>query len=306
MPTSELLTINSERKALRWVVVLVLVLLVDQDSAASTALIRICFATFSVVDLRHSPRNSPSTIFFLPPTLGFRSFWSFSLCSRPQAGDDLNIDLRVSFFEAVNGCEKDVTYPQMTNCSPCKGSGVKSGSTPTKCSQCNGSGYRVVSMGRMTMQATCSACDGSGKYVQSCNNCGGQGQVRERKTVRVSVPAGIESDTALRMPGLGDAGRNGGRSGSLYVKVTVMPHPTFKRQGKDVHLDVSLPFTKALLGGVITVPTLSGDTEVVIDACTQPGSNRVLRNRGIRVVNRNTFGDFIIHFNVTLPKSDLS
>lgn len=192
----------------------------------------------------------------------------------PSQGADLQTSIHISFMEAVNGTTKTVQIAVENACSTCSGSGGKPGTTPTKCGTCNGTGQQTMSQGFFRMQMPCQKCHGQGKTQPPCTTCSGQGTIRERKTVSVPIPAGVESGSNIRLSGQGNAGRLGGSRGSLYVQISVGSHPTFKREGYDVHVDVPISMTQATLGGAVNVPTLSGEAILKIEPGTQPGERK--------------------------------
>jgi molecular chaperone DnaJ len=168
-------------------------------------------------------------------------------------------------MDAVNGCEKDVSFNAMVNCNVCDGTGAKPGTKPTNCKSCGGRGQTTVSNGFMTFSTICSSCHGEGKLIKDpCSTCRGSGVKKDRKTLGVKIPAGVESGNSVRLPGQGSAGIKGGRNGNLFLRITVEPHPVFKRNGNDIHVDTPITVSQALLGGKVTVPTLTGDVEIQV------------------------------------------
>ena len=227
----------------------------------------------------------------------------------PTRGEDLEVQITISFEEAVFGCKKEISYNRIEKCDDCKGSGAAAGSSPETCPQCNGQGQIRVTQQTMlgVMQTTkaCPNCRGTGKIIKNpCQNCRGTGMVRLRKKLEVTIPAGIDDGQQIRLAGQGSEGRNGGPAGNLYITVHVRPHAFFERDGINVYCDVPISFTEAALGAEIDVPVLEGGTtEYKIPAGTQTGTQFVLRGKGIRQVNGRATGDLIFRTVVETPKN---
>ncbi len=222
----------------------------------------------------------------------------------PQAGNDLRYDLRISFEEAVFGCEKSFEFTRNENCDQCHGSGAKPGTQPQTCSVCKGTGQVRVSGGFMVTVRACSNCGGTGKVIQEkCPGCGGVGRVRRRRTATVKVPAGIDNGQTIVMNGQGEPGRNGGPSGDLYIQVSVRPHKLFKRDGLNLHLDLPISFTQAALGADIDVPTIDGKTTSFhIPEGTQNDAEFRIKNQGVQQLRSAYKGDLVLHIRVEVPR----
>jgi len=205
-------------------------------------------------------------------------------------------------MDAVKGCQREIPINSNTSCSTCTGTGEKPGTKATTCGTCKGTGVFTQSQGFFQMQGPCPACDGEGKKKTPCGSCAGSGLMRERRVVTVTIPAGVDTDQQLRLQNEGDAGKMNGPRGHLFVRIRVDPHPSFRREGADIHVDAPVSFTTAALGGTITVPSLSGEAILKVDPGTQPSDKRVMRGKGIKVLNRNTHGNQYVHFQVTIPK----
>lgn len=233
-------------------------------------------------------------------------------------GDNIEVQTTISFMEAAKGTQKTITITPLVQCGTCTGSGLKKGTKKTQCKACNGSGTRIHFMqGGFQMASTCGACGGSGETApkgSECGSCRGDGVVRERKTLNVDIPGGIESGMRLRVDGEGDAPATGqipnganaktGR-GDLYVHVNVIKDPKFSRQGSDILYTASIPFTTALLGGEVVVPTLDGEVKVKVATGTGTGDKMTLGGRGMKKLNtrRPGYGDLKVEFRVNMPKS---
>jgi len=222
---------------------------------------------------------------------------------RPQQGGDLQTSLTIDFIEAVNGCRRDVQIQSQGHCVKCDGTGDQPGTTARTCTKCGGSGVLTASQGFFAVQTTCRSCGGQGQMRTSCSSCRGSGLVPERRTVEVTIPPGVNTNTMLRLVGQGDAGELKGPRGHLWIKLKVRDHPVFKRQSADVHCDISIPLSTALLGGTVQVPTLKGPEELKIDAGTQHSETKTLVGKGIKQLNSSSYGNEIVHILVEIPKS---
>lgn len=223
----------------------------------------------------------------------------------PQRGANLKYTIMVSFLEAALGCEKQIRFEKQDICEICKGSGAQNGDIKV-CTQCNGSGHvsnqQKSHGGFFTFSTVCPRCDGAGKRVENpCLNCRGEGRLIKTKTLSVKIPAGTEEGSLLRLAAQGEAGIRGGTAGDLYIRVSVMPHPFFERQGLDIKNDVSVSFAKAALGGEVEVSTLRGKALLKIPKCTQ--SHQVLRMKGQGIKTKEgRIGDQLVRIVVTVPR----
>jgi len=241
---------------------------------------------------------------------GGGSFGGFSRggnSTGPQRGASLRTSVRISFDEMVKGCEKQVTLNLKEECPTCKGSGAKPGTSKETCKKCNGSGqvaYTQQSMfGMMRSVRPCPDCNGTGKIIkEKCTDCGGTGYKTERKTLKVSIPAGIESGQSVRISGKGEPGANGGPRGDLLVEVDVSNSNHFERDGIDVYTEEKISFAKAALGGPIRVQTVDGEIEYEVKAGTKTGTKIRLRGKGIPYVRDNSQrGDHYMILTVDVP-----
>jgi molecular chaperone DnaJ len=222
--------------------------------------------------------------------------------SNVYRGADLRYNLEISLEEAARGTETRVRIPTMEECAACSGSGAKPGTQPMTCPTCGGQGQVRVTQGFFSIQQTCPKCHGSGKVVQSpCATCHGAGRIKRQKTLSVKIPAGVDEGDRIRLSGEGEAGVNGGPSGDLYVVIHIRPHEVFSREGNDLHCEMPISITKATLGGEIEIPTLDGYAKIKIPAETQTGKVFRLRNKGIKGVRSNAFGDLLCHVVVETP-----
>ena len=226
--------------------------------------------------------------------------------SRARRGEDLFTDFSLTLEDAAFGTKREVSVDSLEVCERCSGSGAEPGTSPTRCSRCGGAGeiqevQRSV-FGTIMTARGCPTCDGSGQVVESpCTQCGGDGRLRLRQVVTVDVPAGVADGMELRISGAGNAGKAGGPPGDLYLQTDVQPHPSFERQGSDLHAILDVPLTQAVLGADMQVATLDGAERVKIDAGTQPGTVVRLRGHGVPHLGRRGRGDLFLTVQVTIP-----
>ena len=224
----------------------------------------------------------------------------------PQKGDDIELNVTISFEEAVFDCKKDVSFQRYGKCSSCNGSGSADGKSET-CPNCRGTGQRRVmqNIGGMQFQSTttCDTCRGTGKYIKTpCQKCRGTGFERVSKKLTVDIPAGIDHGKGLIIRGAGNDGKNGGATGDVFVMVSVRPSTTFKRDGYTLYCEIPITISEATLGAEIDVPTLEGMEKFTIPEGTQTGTTFTLKQRGVPMINSNRRGDLIFRVNVEVPK----
>src|SRR5690348_8390837 len=186
-------------------------------------------------------------------------------------GNDLRYNLEITLEEAFKGKQTTVRVPTMAMCEACSGSGAEAGSKPVSCPTCYGNGRVRAQQGFFTIERTCPSCHGVGRVIENpCRKCGGQGRLRKEKTLSVSIPAGVEDGTRIRLAGEGEAGLRGGAPGDLYISLAVKPHRFFQRDAANIHCRVPISMPSAALGGSIEVPTIDGGrAKVNIPAGTQ-------------------------------------
>lgn len=226
----------------------------------------------------------------------------------PRRGSDVEANLVISFEEAAKGCKKTVSYQQIEDCEECHGTGAAAGTSPKTCPNCNGTGQVRINQrtpfGVVQSTTTCDRCHGTGKIIDTpCKACDGKGKVRRKKSIEITVPAGIADDQILNVSGKGNAGANGGPMGDLHVYVSVRPHPVFERRGNDVWCDMPITFTQAALGADVEVPTLDSKVSYHVHEGAQPGDVFRLKGKGIQDLNTRTKGDQYVRITVEVPKN---
>ncbi|MGD9580002.1 MAG: molecular chaperone DnaJ [Vampirovibrionia bacterium] len=225
----------------------------------------------------------------------------------PSRGSDLRLDLEIDFNDAVFGMKKDIEIDHLEHCSTCSGSGMKPGSKPVRCSTCNGSGQiqqtvRVL-IGSFTQVATCPDCHGRGQKISDpCPDCSGDGRKQTDKVITVSIPPGVDNGAKLRVSGEGDAGKNRGPAGDLYIVLHVRSHEIFKREGVDIYLEQPITITQAAMGDVKEVPKVDGIEKIKIPAGTQTGTVLIIKGVGVPYLNNpNRRGDQYVKLTVRTP-----
>lgn len=224
--------------------------------------------------------------------------------SGPQVfrGADLGFELKLDLEKAVAGDTVEIDVPTQINCDTCNGSGAKKGTEPQTCSTCGGVGQVRMQQGFFSVQQTCPACNGVGTTITDpCDKCRGRGRVRKIRTLSVKVPAGVDDGDRIRLSGEGEAGRNGGPPGDLYVELQVDKHNIFERDGANLACEVPVSFATATLGGEVELPTLNGHVSLKIPAGTQSGKIFRLRGKGVTTVRDPRQGDLFAQIAVETP-----
>ena len=217
-------------------------------------------------------------------------------------GADLGYELQLDLEKAVAGDTVTIDVPTQISCDTCKGSGAKKGSEPVTCSTCSGVGQVRMQQGFFSIQQTCPACKGAGTTIADpCSTCHGRGRVRKTRTLSVKVPAGVDDGDRIRLSGEGEAGRNGGPAGDLYVEIRVKPHKIFEREGSNLSCEVPVSFATAALGGEVELPTLDGNVSLKVPAGTQSGKVFRLRGKGVTTVRDPRNGDLFAEVAVETP-----
>ena len=228
--------------------------------------------------------------------------------SGPMKGANVRTAVRITFEEAVFGCEKEIEINYKEVCSNCNGTGAKPGTSPQTCTKCNGKGKIMYTQqsffGQVQNVQTCPECNGTGKVIkEKCPNCYGTGYKTVRKKFKVSIPAGIDNGQCIRMAGGGEPGTNGGERGDLLVEAVVSQHPIFKRQDTSIYSTVPISFAKAALGGPIRIKTVDGEVEYEVKPGTQTDTKVRLKGKGVPSLrNRNVRGDHYVTLVVKVPE----
>lgn len=226
----------------------------------------------------------------------------------PQRGESIRLSLSITFEEAAFGCEKDVSVERMEQCGTCHGNGCAAGTTPEVCPDCRGSGQvqvrRQTPMGVFATTSPCGRCGGKGKIIhQPCPDCKGAGSVRKRKTIKASIPAGIDNGQTISIRGQGHAGKNGGPAGDLLITITVKPHELFRREGTSILCDAPITFAQAVLGAELEIPTIDGKVKYDLPEGTQSGTTFRLKGKGIPSINGRGRGDQYVTVYIETPRN---
>ncbi len=238
----------------------------------------------------------------------FSNFGSRSNARAREEGDDVNINLVISFTEAAFGCEKEVTVTRKERCPDCNGTGAKSSSDYVTCTECNGTGrmtYTQQTLFGMTRTVgTCRTCGGKGKIVKNkCPNCHGTGLKTTTSKIKVKIPAGIDNEQVIRLNGEGNQTASpDGIAGDLRIAITVTPHSLLVRKGFDLYVDVYVPITTLMLGGKVKVPTLKGTTTIDVAPLTQSNTKYTLKGKGVKYLKSIGSGNLIVTLKGEMPK----
>jgi len=218
-------------------------------------------------------------------------------------GRDARHDLDITLEEAFHGMEHTLSIATSVTCDDCKGSGAATGSTAVNCNTCAGHGRVRQQQGFFTIERVCPSCQGAGKVIKNpCKACAGSGRKHKERKLAVSIPAGIEDGTRIRLTGEGEAGMRGAAAGDLYVFISVKPHAVFQREGANLYCRIPVPITTAALGGEIEVPTIEGErAKLDIKAGTQAGHQQKLRHHGMSVLRSTQRGDLYVTIAVETP-----
>ncbi len=223
--------------------------------------------------------------------------------NRAQNGSDLEYKIEMTLEELLIPKKIDLKIPRLENCTECSETGAAAGSKKVTCLDCRGSGRIRVSQGFFNMQTTCPRCRGGGSIIEKpCGSCSGAGRVRDTRKLEVKIPAGMDHGSRLKVTGEGEAGVNGGPRGDLYVQVLLKKHDLFERNHEDIHCEWSIPYTAAVLGGVVSVPTLEKERELKIPEGTVPGRALKVEGAGIPFVRSpEKRGDLYVHVQIEVP-----
>ena len=238
------------------------------------------------------------------PTLFGRGGGGGGAQAQQVRGRDLETEIALSFDQAVNGAQVDVTVPKAERCPTCNGSGAKPGTSPVTCPRCEGRGIDAQSQGFFSISQPCPQCGGAGQIIEDpCSTCGGSGLTQQTKRYKVKIPAGVKNGARIRLAGKGEAGQRGGPPGDLFVVTRVAASPVFKRLD-DGNLEVTVPITiaEALRGATIEVPTLDGTKKIKVGPGTRHGSIQRLRGEGAPKPRGKGRGDIRYRLEIEMPE----
>lgn len=224
----------------------------------------------------------------------------------PQKGEDRMIQVSLSFEDAVAGKKVDIPLSYVSNCKACNGTGARNGTDFKVCPTCKGKGKVITTrqtiLGMMQSEAICPDCHGTGKTIlNKCDHCHGSGRVKVDETITVNIPHGVDTGDTMRCKEKGNPGINGGPNGDLVIKLKVGKSSKFTRDKADVYIDCPLSVTDALLGCTVTIPTVTGDCDLIIPPLTEPNTILKMANKGITLPNGKT-GDQFVKVIVKFPK----
>ena len=225
--------------------------------------------------------------------------------SSGSRGNDLRYDVSISLEDAYKGLDKKILYTTYKKCNSCKGSGAEPGSKPVECDYCDGRGKVRSNQGFFTVQQTCPQCDGYGETIsKACSTCRGNGKVQSEENVSVKIPKGVDDGTRIRLAGKGEAGSKAAGNGDLYLFISVQNHSLFKRSEENLFFELPIGFADAALGTTIEVPCIDGSkVKVKIPAGTQYGKQLRLKEKGMPILRRNSYGDLYIRIIPEVPVS---
>tara|TARA_B110000438_G_scaffold74089_1_gene74201 strand:+ start:2267 stop:3391 length:1125 start_codon:yes stop_codon:yes gene_type:complete len=217
-------------------------------------------------------------------------------------GADLLHKLSLNLEEAISGDSITIDIPTQVSCKACSGSGAKKGSQPSNCITCDGAGQVRMQQGFFSIQQTCPKCQGNGTVITDpCSACYGKGRISKIKTLSVKVPPGVDTGDRIRLTGEGEAGKNGGPAGDLYVEINVNPHKIFERDGANIACEVPISILIASIGGDVKLPTLNGSVSLKVPAGTQSGKVFRLRGKGVSTAREKRIGDLYATISVETP-----
>ena len=222
--------------------------------------------------------------------------------NRARRGADLQASVEITLEEAYKGKEVSLEIPRLEACSSCEGTGAAKGSKKSVCSECRGVGEIRMTQGFFSLRRVCPRCQGVGEKIEKpCSVCRGQGRAPKTRKLNIKIPAGIDSDSRLKITGEGEAGERGGPRGNLYLRILIKPHAILERQANDLFCELLIPYTVAVLGGEVAVPTLDGDAHLKIPAATPSGKIFKLKEKGMPSLEGRGRGELIVRIEIEVP-----
>jgi molecular chaperone DnaJ len=237
------------------------------------------------------------------------NMFSGDTAHRPQSRpSDISVSVTLTFEEAYFGTSKDISIQRVERCEECRGTGAKGGAEYTVCPDCKGSGRvqyaQNTLFGRIVNTRTCAACGGTGKKIKHvCPECKGKGTVKHTRNLKINIPAGIDNGQIMTVQNEGNGVADSSMRGNLVIAVTVLPHKLFTRKGYDLHADIPIAFTQAILGDKIKIKTLKGEISLTIPEGTQTNTVFKIRGEGMKMLRRDAYGDLYLKVIVELPKN---
>lgn len=227
--------------------------------------------------------------------------------NQPRRGSDLRYDIELTLEEAFKGVEKEIQVESFVTCGACKGSRCMEGKAPEPCDNCRGTGQVTqvsnTMLGQIMRTMPCHKCGGEGVLIKDpCKTCGGTGKVQKTRTLNISIPAGVETGSRIRLSGEGEAGSNGGDAGDLYVITFIKEHNLFQRSGSDLYYISQISFPQAALGAELTIPTIDGETKLKIPNGTQCDTIFKIKGKGMPSVRNGKRGDLYVKVWIIIPQ----
>ncbi|MBC7467130.1 MAG: molecular chaperone DnaJ [Bdellovibrio sp.] len=220
----------------------------------------------------------------------------------PRKGSDLRYLTEIDLLDVIKGKDQNIEFDTQDNCEVCNGSGAEKGSKPHTCPTCNGQGQVVRQQGFFTMASPCPKCQGTGEIIDNpCKPCKGQGRVKAHRKIKVTIPAGVDNGTRLRVSGDGEGGYKGGPNGDLFVEIRVKDDDVFTREQDHLFATLDIPYTQFILGGELTTEALDGDVEVEIPRGSMQGQRIKVAGRGVPSLRGSRRGDLYYTLNVEFP-----
>ena len=226
--------------------------------------------------------------------------------SGTMRGSDIEANIKISFEEAVFGCEKELEITKADVCKHCEGKGAEPGSSIITCKECSGTGeiraVRNTLLGQVTTSRVCENCMGEGRVPEKkCSVCHGTTRVRTKERVKVKIPAGVDNGSTIRLSGKGEGGVKGGPSGDLYISLMVAPSKKFVRSGQDIHSEAKIPVVQAVLGAEIETDTIYGPKKIKIPAGTEDGKVFKISGMGVEKIGGGSRGDHLVKVRIEIP-----